>query len=508
MKLPIPFLLSFFLLTAIAAAQTICGTVADSEGKPVAGATVAVVYPKDYVDTSHQTRSAVDGTFELDLSFLNTDEKKWKIDYSLVATKGETLGTWKRDTLKNPETEKIEIRLDPTVCFHGTVADKNGQPVAEARVAILYSNQHEVLSDREGHYEILVQNNENNKKMLANGNIGVRVFKEGYALEIQSLWATERSIFTRLSETRKKAVFRAVDVEGKPLPDVLFTLTSVTAFNLQKVSLANIVRKTDSDGRVVFDCIPDWANGNSSCLVHADTGNSPVKRPQFNPSTDSDREIEVEMFAPVKLGGTIRKEDGTPLADTWISIVNHYVSDRVNFSDITKTDSQGQYEFFVTPDLVYESPKIIESDPLECQIFGGGRIIYPDRPVVDWDFVAKKTYKVCGQILLPSDFEETKISQYRTLLGTVVFHIFFFEGDETSLISSPQNAIDSKEHEFQYSKSSIIKRLLLEYEKGKPTKYEIRLPKGRFAAGFGVERKVFDVSGDEPEVVVDLKLKN
>ena len=80
-------------------------------------------------------------------------------------------------------------------------------------------------------------------------------------------------------------------------------------------------------------------------------------------------------------------------------------------------------------------------------------------------------------------------------------------GKKTFLIRSSGCPEATVEFEYQGRLSTVDRIFLfLEYEKEQLVEYEVRLPKGQFTAGQNVAEKTFDVSGDEPEVIVDLTL--
>ena len=517
MKTLTALLLYVLVMMSFAAAQTIQGTVIDTDGKPVAEAEVSVAYMEDYTDTSHRTQTAADGTFELDLSFPAPNGKQRNLAYSLAATKGDAIGKWSSNSFGNPETDNaVEITLKPAVRIRGEVIDENNRPVAGVRIGNTYAKHHEVMSDAQGQFDMLMEYHE---RLFRNRNIWLWAFKEGYALMSQPIQANE-NVILRLSETRKKVAFRVVDTEGNPMPDVYFRPAYFYKEGTQMQILPNtrlnadVFLKTDAEGRVVFDCIPDWADRPITFLCYSGERFRPSEEPQFDPNTGSDEEIQVEMLAPGKLGGTLLYEDGTPLADAMIRLRSCRVGGNIylSFDDTTKTDSHGKHEFFVYSDLVYAFPEIVNSYQLECQIVGKDtdvRVVHPGETIDDFDFTAQKTYRVHGKIILPRDFEASgKINEYRTLSDTVIFNIGFREGANFSLLSSRYKAVDSKGNEFEYfGRSPRNYSIVVEYKSDEPTEYEIRLPQGQFTAGFLVKEQTFEVSGEEPEVHVDLTLK-
>ena len=501
----------------------------DTDGKPVTGANVSVAYQEDYTDTSHRTQTAADGTFELDLAFIGSHGKKRALAYTLAASKGETIGYWESNSFGNPRTdEAINIILEPGVRFRGEVIDENNEPIAGVRIGNFTYNIHEVMSDANGQFDIFIKKNE---ALLKNHNIWLWAFKEGYALKSQPL-GTNENVIVCLSEKRNKVVFRAVDAEGKPVPDIYFRPWCFfykkdiqSAFQKSRLTTSSInanttlVLKTDAQGRVVFDCIPSQAGDSIYCLCHNDKRLSPSAQLEFDPSVDFNGEIQVEMLAPGKLGGTLRNEEGKPLANTMIKLHSHLINDSEkvysnSFVDTTKTDDQGKYEFLVYSDSVYPPPKIIDSNQLAFQIVGkdsDNRVVHSGESITDFDFIAEKTYRVHGKVILPPDFETTRIQDYRPIGGgAAVILLIFCEGEKYSLGSPKLKAIDSKGNEFEYfgiGESPNVGRVYAEYKKDESVEYEVWLPKGRFTAGFSVEDKTFDVSGDTPEVIIDLKLK-
>ena len=490
------FVLTIFL-TTLAAAQAIRGTVFDPEGNPAPGAVVALVNPEDYTDRSRQTLAADDGTFVLDFEFLA--EKKLPA-FMLTAAKEETLGyLYLLQSEMIPEN--AEIRLEPAVRIRGKVVDENEQPVADARVGFAFAINSDVKSDASGQFELLLVPQQ---WWESQGNY--RAYKEGYALAFApggSFSGKQPPITLRLEEKRKKAVFRAVDTEGKPVSGVNFSHNHINTGS--SLYYAIVWQKTDSEGLVVFDCIPDWVSTPITFYITStDTGHSPSRQPKFDPNADSGKEIQVEMVPPVKLGGTILLEDGTPLADTTITLQSCYTQERPPFHGTTKTDSQGKYEFLVYPDLVYFSPVIAEAG-VEYVIFDpSDRIIFPGQPVSDFDFVAQKTYKVHGQVHLPPDLTVDMFPRYSIDNGGSGI-ILALTGENAQNPQGRLVATDSKGETFEYY-THHDRNISVEYEQGKPMKYEIRLPRGRFTVSHVAEPGTIEVTGDEPEVVFDLTL--
>ena len=497
----------FLFLTSLAVGEVIRGTVLDPEGKPAAGAVVYWANPDDYTDRSHQTLSEEDGTFELDISF----KKPHK--FVLAASKEETIGSWLHlypDTLG---VEDAEIWLREAAWFRGKVVDEKGKPVADARVGSDSGTEFDVPSDANGRFKLLVMNRD--------AIMGLRAFKEGYATAspVPIKEKVTQQVTLRLSEKRKKAVFRAVDVEGKPLPDVNFKLfENVTYLGLwsDRHYYAEVYRKTDSEGLVVFDCVPVWTDRPMTFYVSTNTGFYATDYPKFDPKTDSGKEIRVEMVAPVKLGGTIRREDGTPLANAAIGLRSCSFTDwsrygmSTHFYYQTKTDSQGKYEFSVYSDLVYPAPEIINADKSGYQIIDStleDRVVFPDQPVSDFDFVARKLYKVHGQIHVPPDVPWEEISGVSDYDGMKYVYFRVYEGETASNPSSRRKATDSKGQEFTYYYNPTCpESITATIYDDKPEEYITWLPKGRFSVGDGIEPSTFEITGDEPETVVDFTL--
>ncbi len=514
---PLLLTLSFFILCPALPAETVRGTVVDSDGNPVAGAEVFVISPLDLADTSHKTQTAADGSFELDLSHLDPKGTSPHLYYSLVATQGEMLGLWVCEPgfwTKEKSDPPVKIAFEPTVLFPGRVVDENDKPIADARVGLHDMRLgHDQFTDAEGRFQFRIPKSQLEKHPLYQSFCAR---KDGYALGFQPLFPpTENSgeqptVVLRLSGKRKNAIFRVVDTAGKPIPEAFVSLSHLASADGQKALHADIRRKTDSEGVASFDLVPDWAA--EPIMFHVSTDKESPANAAFDPKTDSGKEIQVKLAARVRLAGTIRNEDGTPLVDTVIHLASCYVQDKpfIYFTDGAKTDAEGKFEFFVYPDLVYGPPQIFNPAEAGCQIFGKEsdyRVVFPNTPISDFDFVVRKTYKIRGQVLVPSDFDR---ATFRSASfdgdGNRLILVPFFEGDVPQESFQMRQAIDSQGIVFRYVYQPTIANSYPEFGKDSPIEYEALLPKGRFTAGDNVEPPTFDITGDEPETVVDLTL--
>ncbi|MGL6193848.1 MAG: carboxypeptidase regulatory-like domain-containing protein [Thermoguttaceae bacterium] len=490
------------------------GVIVDASNKPVAGATVTAFDYSKRQNVSRKTQTDENGHFDLDISFIEPANRLQYRPCGLLANTEDSAGYYVFGYMPEitlNEARDIKIKISPSVKVEGKVIDSKGNPVGEARINSTISSfiQPDTVSNVDGTFEFYVPRSFIYESDSSSQPPLLTASKDGYAIAKTNVSLPKNSedstlqVTLRLSDARKKAVFRTVDTSGNPLVGIEFRLQFINDNASHSFILVDIRKSSNAEGLIEFDMIPNWA---SEPVVFAPSMTNKYalgERPIFNPEKDSEKEIIVTMLDTVQISGTIRKEDGTPLANALLYIACHSANDKPYYSQGTTTDEQGRYSVMVCPDMVYGSPVIAYPLSKEYMITSDeDKIVYPGKPVEDFDFIAKKAIKIHGNITFPPQKEaETETTAHYIILN-------FLQGEPSNAYdSSTKEAVDSHGNTFTYFVQEFKKTLLLQNDSYEPVKYEVYLPAGTYTVTGTVEQKTFQVKDDAEEVLLDLVVK-
>ncbi|HTH46424.1 MAG TPA: sigma-70 family RNA polymerase sigma factor [Candidatus Limnocylindria bacterium] len=249
-------------------AVPIGGTVADAEGKPVAGAKVGFNHEEDPA-AANRTESHDFGWIQV-----TTDERgRWRIDrmaadilrriYGSASHPdhvGSPLVFVARDPIAEPalRAEKYVFRLRAGVTVTGTVVDTSGNPVAEATVRVGRvgdGDSREGKSGADGSFEL---------HGCQSGNQLVSAGAKGYAPTTETAQLAADSAPVRLVLKPGSILrLRIVGQDGQPVPKAniwLDTLNQGRGFPGESQATpvqADVELRSDADGRVVWAEAPD-----------------------------------------------------------------------------------------------------------------------------------------------------------------------------------------------------------------------------------------------------------
>lgn len=219
------------------------GTVYDPGGEPVAGVRVAVG-DRDTRD-AWATESGEDGTYRLD----GLPMRPLQV---FAARDGATVETY--GTLALPGVERFDVHLRPTTSVFGTVADEDGEPLAEAEVQVMVQGlgtAARTTSGEDGTYQV--------EGVPAAALQWIRASAPGHVRHPDPS-APEQNLGVVLREGEPfrmdltlrrglSARVRVVDEADEPLEGVGVTLLLVSRWNAGKAFTAT----TDGSGTAALD---------------------------------------------------------------------------------------------------------------------------------------------------------------------------------------------------------------------------------------------------------------
>lgn len=512
---------SMNIVTAKETKRIISGTVVDQNDKPVPDAEVYTVFLHDKPKKSHFSKSDTTGRFRIDITDQFTPENLRFSDGIGVTVyakslNGEMLASRHCAVYTYGDTEELKLKLSQIIPVRAKVLDEQGQPISGARFCVvpLWSNHlEEVQSDDEGNVEYTLTQTSFAVNEFELQYLYFCVYKEGYGfatLPLKEFKKNEQNPkpleFQLLPG--KSVRFRVLDPQGKPMPNAEVGFNHVAKPDAFQIYL-QIKGKTDAQGEYEFNMIPQNADVVFHFYVNCPDGISVLQNPIYNPYSkmEKDGPMEVKTVAPVLLSGTIRDEQGNPLPDTHLNIVSrNYREGKPHFFRYTKTDADGKYSIPVYPDYAYLHPDIVGVPVTHGIFLSDPRVIFPGKPIDDFDFTAQKLYKVSGEVAISDKvLKSMEVQQHK-----YIDFKFIDQDTDPNKVYEQITAVDSTGEEITYSNHKFKGNTYVEAGKENSAKYVIYLPEGKFKVisnNNQIEEATVTVTGGESETVFNLTAK-
>lgn len=405
-----PFAFTLLILAseaalAVAGKATATGTVRDTQGQPLANATVLVYSagvrkgystycPTCYADCGKRTTTDDQGRFSLP----GLDDE---LLFNLLVVKEGYATTWIRkvDPLKGEGTPVVvNLRKpveEPQRVLRGKVVDANGTPVPDALVegvgATIRSPRGDLgmsfgggerawtdlqaISNSEGEFELA----------YATPALGliVHVSPRGQAPAILSApTGTERASVTI---TDGVTVHGRVLKKGKPQPGVELMLSTVRRDN--GTAYPDIRVSTDEKGRFAFTNVPTdrvWLMAAQSASLENRGAIAPVYVSTAVPDGKNVDAGDLKLQPSVRLAGRVQLTDGKPMPEGMTLMVS--AGDTMTGTQVVPISSDGS---FVVSDLL-PGPYVLRPSIRSYQIANGtyGEVLL-DRDITDLVLLAE-----------------------------------------------------------------------------------------------------------------------
>lgn len=199
---------------------------------------------------------------------------------------------------------------------------------------------------------------------------------------------------------------KAVDLQGKPLPNVRLGpwLLQKPGRETQMNGMSSAFRKTDDDGVVVLDWLPERLEGQISIVGSAQDYYIPdhaVWLPADKPLDETT--VTLRLFE--RLAGRVTTPDGRPAADALVTASGRG-ADRNVFNGTTRTDGDGRYTF----NRVYSDYAYILTAAKNGMVspFRSDAIVRAGKPAEGVDLVLGPGTRLKGRVTVGKDQPPTE----------------------------------------------------------------------------------------------------
>ncbi|EHQ88486.1 InlB B-repeat-containing protein [Desulfosporosinus youngiae] len=325
--------------------HTVSGTITDTDGTPVSGATVTLTDTNDSSKTYTGTTDA-DGNY----SIPGVPDG----DYTVTVTKGsETLGNGSIAVEGDDVTdESADITVTPpTISTHtvsGTITDTDGTPVSGATVTLTDTNDssktytgttdadgnYSIPSVPDGDYTVTVTKG---SETLGNGSIAVE--GDDVTDESADITVTPPTISTHtVSGT-------ITDTDGTPVSGATVTLTDTND------SSKTYTGTTDADGNYSIPSVPDGDYTVTVTKGSETLGNGSIAV-EGDDVTDESADITVTppTISTHTVSGTIKDTNNSPVSGATVTLTDANDSSKTYTGT---TDADGNYSISGVPDGTY-----------------------------------------------------------------------------------------------------------------------------------------------------------
>ena len=300
--------------------SALIGTIRDTDGEPIPGATVRLFDDPVTADA--------DGRYRLPL------RARGQV-YAYAAATGFALQRTLVDDVVVGEERRVDFMLKPEFRVEGVVRDGFGHPVANALIGSFYSHGNETHTDSDGRFALHHLDPGRPQHM-------VHVKKEGWVMTQVTLPTAPDGLaehdFTLDRGVRVEG--RVVDPAGRPVADAsLYIGFSPHAFNrIDAVSAA--------DGTFVF---PSVQRGSEKLVVQKQ-GFGPFQDVITMPE-DLDRlgPVDVVLKPGHFVGGVVVDEEDQPLEGVWVSV--RYLGEHLDVKGETDVEGYFRIEDLPASDL-------------------------------------------------------------------------------------------------------------------------------------------------------------
>ncbi|RCS48247.1 hypothetical protein DTL42_13665 [Bremerella cremea] len=377
------------------------GVVLDQDGKPVAGATVHVVSAQfghdEQLTTDKQGHYQTDA--EIGLGYRRI--------YAM-SPDGKRMGFYKPPgVVKEGDSQVAEIRLEPIKTAQVKVVDGEGAPIEAAQVALQLGHPSmagPATTNAEGIATLTFPESEQIQSAIAwkdHAGFDYKLYSLPYQQAGDQLTKKPEfpldGIETLELTGAKPLTVHVTDTDGKPLPKVK---THVWLLKKEQESdqlnfsyyLDCFTRNTDATGSVAFNWFPAWQK--EATTVWPKIEGYVRARGMYEPVADAGT-LNVKLDRLVPLRGKVTLPDGKPAADIYVSAIG----DGYSFDDFRgggKTDENGRYEIFVSPNQIYMLSIYGKEWSAPAQ---SGFAVLPGEEVPEHDFVLAPSTRVYGQVL-------------------------------------------------------------------------------------------------------------